>query len=528
MILLPDYRVRQRDYLLEISRAMTSQLDLSEVLVRILEAATSMLAGQVGLIALREDHTHSFRTRATIGVPPETAPLFQPLLENILDVSEQGLNIDALDLKMRQVARKLDMRLRQVIALPLIMAGDVVGVIYIFRAYGGETTLNDQLVLQSFADQAAIAVHNARLYQDVTEEQQRLAAILDHSADGVMILDANGIIRRFNKALARMTGWTPENAVGQAHDAVIMFKRVDQGERLTVAFQHGWPHERPADAPPDTLYVEGDLQRSDNSLLSVGVTYAPLLDEHGALKNVIANVRDITNFRQAQELKSTFISIVSHELKTPVALIKGYAGTLRRDDAHWDPSVIQESLAVIEEEADRLTGLIENLLAASKLQAEGMRLTNIGDVDLSMMVRRAIDRFKTQTQTHTLSVTFSPDFPTIQGDEVRLRQVIDNLIGNALKYSPHGGKVSVRGQFDDQQVTVAVSDQGVGLTTDEQERIFERFYRVDDALTRKTQGTGLGLYLARAVVEAHGGQISVQSESGKGSTFTFVLPREQT
>lgn len=527
MMLLPDYRVRQRDYLLEISRAMTAQLDLSEVLVRILEAATSMLSGQVGLIALMDEESQTFRTRATIGVPLETVPLFEPLLEDILDEAKAGLNIDLLELKMRQVARALDMRLRQVIALPLVMMGDVLGVIYVFRAYGGETTLNDQLVLQSFADQAAIAVHNARLYQNVQEEQLRLAAILDHSADGVMILDANGLILRFNKALGRISGHTPEQAVGHYHDEIITWKRVDQGEKLSAALVHGWPHERPADAPPDTLYVEGDLLRPDNSHISIGITYAPLMDEHGGLKNIIANVRDITNFRQAQELKSTFISVVSHELKTPVALIKGYASTLRRADANWDPSVVQQSLEVIEEEADRLTELIENLLATSKLQAEGMRLTAISDVDLAHVAHRAADRFRTQTRLHKLIVEFPEGFPSVQGDETRLRQVIDNLISNAIKYSPKGGKIAIRGTFDDQTVTVSVSDQGVGLPLDEQARIFERFYRVDDTLSRKTQGTGLGLYLSRAVVEAHGGTIHVESEPGRGSTFTFTIPREQ-
>ncbi len=529
MMLLPDYRVRQRDYLLEISRAMTAQLDLGEVLVRILEAAGSMLAGQVGLIALLDDDDQmTFRTRATIGVPLETVPLFESLLENILDDTGEGLNLELLERKMRQVARSLDMRLRQVIALPLVMLGDVVGVIFVFRAYSGETTLNDQLVLQSFADQAAIAVHNARLYQHVKEEQLRLAAILDHSADGVMILDASGAILRFNKALARISGFSPDEAIGKSHDEIITWKRVDQGEKLNIALDHGWPHMRPADAPPDTLYVEGDLIRSDSSHISIGITYAPLMDEHGSLKNIIANVRDITNFRQAQELKSTFVSVVSHELKTPVALIKGYASTLRRDDANWDPSVIQQGLEVIEEEADRLTELIENLLAASKLQAEGMRLTTISDVDLAHLARRAVERFRTQTRIHKLSVEFPPDFPSVQGDETRLRQVIDNLISNAIKYSPKGGAITIRGTFDDQSVTLSVSDQGVGLPPDEQARIFERFYRVEDTLSRKTQGTGLGLYLSRAVAEAHGGTISVSSEPAHGSTFTFSIPREQS
>src|SRR5262249_41754446 len=157
-----------------------------------------------------------------------------------------------------------------------------------------------------------------------------------------------------------------------------------------------------------------------------------------ALRNVIANVIDITHFREAEKMKSTFVSVVSHELKTPVALIKGYAGTLRREDARWDSKTIQQSLAVIEEEADPLTGLSENLLAASKLQADGMRLTNVGDVNLAAIADRSAERFQTQTKNHKIVVDFPDNFPIVQGDETRLRQVIDNLVNNAIKYSPKG------------------------------------------------------------------------------------------
>ena len=525
MLLLPDYRVRQRDYLLEISRALTSQLNLDEVLRLILEASVAMLSGQIGLIALA-DGDGSFNIRATFGLRNDQIPLFEPLLDHIISNSEQSFDVDELNRQMRIVARSLDMRLRQVVALPLVMRGETVGVIFIFRAYSGQSTTNDRIVLQSFADQAAIAVHNAQLYQYVSHERQRLAAILDNSADGIMILDAQQRILRFNKALGRMLGWSPTDVIGHFHDMVVHWDHIEQGRSLDKALESGWPRQRGADAPQDTLYVEGDLTRPDGTRISVGITYAALLDESGVLRNIIANVRDITHFRQAEEMKSTFISVISHELKTPVALIKGYAGTLRREDARWDAKTIQQSLAVIEEEADRLTELIENLLAASKLQADGMQLTNITDVNLAAVAVRSVERFQTQTKKHKLVVSFPPDFPTVQGDETRLRQVIDNLVGNAIKYAPQGGEVRISGKFDEHSVTLSVKDQGVGVPLDEQERIFERFYRVDGALTRKTQGTGLGLFLARAVIEAHHGKIWVESQPGKGATFSFTLPRD--
>jgi signal transduction histidine kinase len=527
--MLPDYRVRQRDYLLEITRAITSQLDLDEVLGMILAASVSMLVGEVGLIALR-DPDRAFRARASIGVDPDRLPLFKPLLENLSD--EKGLDHRQLDLRLKLVARALDIRLRQVIALPMMIRDEMVGLIFVFRTYSAESNPNDRMVLQSFADQAAIAVHNARLYQTIAEERRRLAAIVDHSADGVLITDANQRIVGFNRALGRITGWSPEAALGSLHDAVITWERIDQGQALGAAIAAGWPQrpaagvaDDPLHAVPDTLYVEGDLRRPDGSRISLGITYAGLLDADGRLLNIIANVRDITHFRRAEEAKSTFISVISHELKTPVALIKGYASTLRRDDADWDRQTLRDGLAVIEEETDRLTELIDNLLAASKLQAEGMRLSHVDQVNLAELAARCVERFRTQSEKHRLILEMPDDFPPVRGDETRLRQVLDNLVSNAIKYSPDGGEVRIGGTVNEQSVTVYVADQGVGIPHDELEHIFERFYRVEDALRRHTQGTGLGLYLARAVVRAHGGTITVESQPGKGSTFRVTLPR---
>jgi signal transduction histidine kinase len=224
-------------------------------------------------------------------------------------------------------------------------------------------------------------------------------------------------------------------------------------------------------------------------------------------------------------MKSTFISIISHELKTPVALIKGYAGTLRRPDAEWDTETIRASMQVIEEESDRLAELIDNLLDASRLQAGQMALDK-EEVDLERLATRLVEEFRTQTTLHALQLDFAPDFPLIQADAKRLRQVLSNLISNAIKYSPQEGTITVSGRYDDQDVYLAVSDQGIGIPAGERDRIFDRFYRVESALSRRTQGAGLGLYLAKSVIEAHRGRIWVSSRPGQGSTFVFSLPRD--
>jgi signal transduction histidine kinase len=257
--------------------------------------------------------------------------------------------------------------------------------------------------------------------------------------------------------------------------------------------------------------------------LTVGVTATPLYDEEGNLARVILNVVDITRFRQAEELKSTFVSVVSHELKTPVALIKGYAETLRREDADWDRQTMQESLAVIAEESDHLTHLIDSLLEASRIQAGGLKLEPT-DVHLPRLAEKVVDGFRTQTKIHTFDLDFPPEFPPVWGDPERLREVLSNLVSNAVKYSPEGGAVWVGGRVDGAGVTVYVADQGIGIPAEEQDRIFDRFHRVETGLRRSTEGTGLGLYLVKAIIEAHGGQVWVESAPGRGSIFMFTLP----
>jgi signal transduction histidine kinase len=270
--------------------------------------------------------------------------------------------------------------------------------------------------------------------------------------------------------------------------------------------------------------VEGDLQRpKGQSPLPVGITYAPLISNEGTLINTIATIRDISRFRQADELKSEFISIVSHELKTPVALIKGYVSTLRRDDVEWDREIMDASLEVIEEEADRLTGLIENLLDASRLQAGGMPLKR-ADIAMEKMAERLAERFQTQTEHHRIVVDFPDDFPVIMADESRLEQVLSNLISNAIKYAP-GGEIRITGRTLANEIIICVTDEGPGIAPGDLPFIFDRFYRAPET-SRKTKGAGLGLYLARAIVEAHGGRMWADPKTEKGARVCFSLPKE--
>src|SRR5512142_599430 len=412
--MLPDFRVRQRDYLLEISRALTQELDLEKLLARILRIAIEMLAGQAGIIALNED---GWRVATAHGIAPAFLSYLSPLLE---EENVRELNVSELNRMLKELTYTASMGLLNGTALPLAAHGQVIGMIFIFRSYPDLFTPNDRVLLQSFADQAAIAVFNARLYGQVAYEKQRLDALLDSAADGILILNADLTIERVNDAFERMYGKTNDELVNLAHDDVLHWANPPQGSTLAEAIANGWPL-----TPNATLYVEGDLGRPLPLPLPVGITYAALLSHDGKLRNVIVSVRDITHFRTADEIKSTFISIVSHELRTPVALIKGYASTLTRDDAKWDKHTISDSLAVIEEEADRLSKMVDDLLDASRLQAGGLSLSK-GDISLPVTAKRVAEKLGTQSKQHTIVADFPENFPVLLADETRIEQVLIN------------------------------------------------------------------------------------------------------
>ena len=515
--MLPDFRVRQRDYLLEISRALTEELDLDRVLDRIVKLAAELLASSAGLIALRE--SDGWRVVATHGIKEEFMKFLDPLLE---DIPDQGDPVETalpeVNRRLQRITQSASMGLLTGVGLPMIAREEVVGVIFVFRSYRGRFSRDDRRLLGAFAAQAAIAVSNARLYTQVADQSRHLDRVVESSADGIFILDPGYRFTRFNRACSKLTGFGPEDVVGKDHSEIIRWSSREPGSTLEDAGADGWPL-----SPSAELYVEGDLLRASDGHISVGITYAPTFSDDGRLLSIVANVRDITRFREAEELKSTFISIISHELRTPVALIKGYSGTLRRDDANWDPEVVRDSLTVIEEEADRLADLIDDLLDASRLQAGALSL-NEADVDLFQLADELAERFQTQSDRHTFTVERPSDYPLIRGDHERLTQVISNLLSNSLKYADDGGQVLIRGRQTPEEVVMCVSDQGPGIRASDRFRIFERFYRSEEVAGSK-QGAGLGLFLAKSIVEAHGGRIWVDEKAEQGAEICFSLPK---
>ena len=506
-----DKRLRQREFLLQISRALTAQLDLTSVLNRVIDVAVELLAGTSGLIALHEDD--ELRVRAAARLPREVWPAFSGLLATSLDDER------ALGRWLQEIAADTHLPLRQVIALPLIFRQTTVGVIYVFRAAVNVAfSRDDEQLLQAFADQAAIAVSNARLYQGVLREKQHLDAIIEQSADGVMILDSRWRITTFNRTMEMLTGWSREEAIGRPCAEVLAIHTA-QGTNICLV---DCPLQR---RPPEpNPIVEGWITSSDGRQLYVQSRYAVQRGSQNEFLGAIANVRDITEQKIEEEMQSTFISVISHELKTPVSIIKGYAETLGREDAQWDRATVREGLQVIAEEADRLAHQIASLLEVSRLQSDGMRL-ELSDWMLPPLVEQVVRRFATQAgDRFTFEIRFPDDFPAIHADYERTRTVLENLISNAVKYSPEGGVIRITGRTDNSHAIMVVGDQGIGIAPEEQAKLFRRFYRVDNRLRRETQGAGLGLFLARAIVEAQGGRIWVESQPGRGSRFFFTLP----
>lgn len=259
---------------------------------------------------------------------------------------------------------------------------------------------------------------------------------------------------------------------------------------------------------------------SDERILASLANQAAIAVENVRLFDEAAKVQAL---RELDRLKSELLSTVSHELRTPLASIKGYAGTLLRDDVEWDDETCREFLHIIDEESDRLGELIEDLLQMSQIEA-GILRVDPQPVRVPRMALRVAKKARSGVSKHNVNVLFPPEYPVVWADARRVEQVLRNLVENAIKYSPEGGTVTVRGDVEGNEAHIAVSDEGIGIAPSDLDRVFERFFRADGTEVRRAGGTGLGLSICQGIVQMHGGRIWAESALGVGSTFHFTLP----
>ena len=394
------------------------------------------------------------------------------------------------------------------------------GILHLVRpAHTPSCVEHEEWTLRLFIAQVASGLRFALKSQSLVKEQGRLAAIFHYSTEGILTVDNALRIIDFNPAMERLTGWREGEVLGRFYFEVLRPKD-RQGSEL------GLEDSPILQAFAGHMVVNKAMIVStrDGQRVDVSVTASCIRSTRGEPMNGILNVRDITRERQQEEQRSTFISVISHELQTPIAIIKGYAATLARTDTVFEPTLLRTRLQAIEEEADRLNKLVANLLYASRIQAGGI-LMEIVPLDLPRLIEGVTRRLRAKSPNVAVTLHIPAHVPPVMADRDRIEEVLQNLLDNAVKYSPRQRALQVLCRVTGEEVLVSVSDAGMGISLRDQEHIFERFERVGDQ--QALPGAGLGLYICRAIVEAHGGQIWVESTLRQGSTFSFSLPREE-
>jgi signal transduction histidine kinase len=383
--------------------------------------------------------------------------------------------------------------------VPLIARRRTIGAILFVSAESrrvfGETDLR---LAEELAARAAVAVDNSRLYNEA-EQRAEASEALDSIADGVFLVDAGGTVRIWNAAAETITAVAAADVRGRSASTVF------EGWDEIAAVAGAAPRTVPATVHGRELWLSiSGVPSSD------GTAYA---------------FRDVTADRQLDRLKSDFVATVSHELRTPLAAVYGAAITLAERDFTGREDLRRDLVTQIAEQAARLSAIVDDILFVGRLESGGLRLEP-ATVEVVAVARAAVEAARIRAgESAEVALRAVAESSTIETDAGRLQQVLDNLLDNAIKYSPNGGAIELRVDEDDRWTRFAVSDHGVGIPAGELTRIFEKFYRLDPHQTRGVNGTGLGLYVCRELVERMDGRISVSSVPGRGSTFVVELPR---
>lgn len=395
-----------------------------------------------------------------------------------------------------------------------VISRNTIGVLHVFnKRYGNIFIEEDLHLLERLAKNASAIIQNAQIYREVVEEKEELEHIIESVYSGLMMVNKSARVMQMNSTCRSMFQITATDVLGKPYYEIIdnprtkdiILRSIDQNEEVTeeVSVQFG---------------EEEKIYQAQTALVK---------DNDGQTIGAVAIFNDITEIRNIERMKTAFVSTVSHELRTPLTSIKGFISTLLADtEGYYDHTTQLEFYQIIDQECDRLTRLISDLLNVSRIEAGRALELNPQPLPLAPLVEKAVNVQRSYTKGHVLVTDVEDSLPVIMADSDKVDQILTNLTNNAIKYSPNGGTVTVKVRKDGTGIVCSISDHGMGIPVEHLPKVFERFHRVDNRDTRKVGGTGIGLYLVKHLVEAHGGKIWVESEVGKGSSFIFTLPEK--
>lgn len=352
------------------------------------------------------------------------------------------------------------------------------------------------------------------LFRDLKLREEQFRDLYEESPDAYLSCGTDGIIKRANRRASELLGYSSEELVGKP--VTYLYADTPSGKAVARGV-----FQRFLDGK-ETRDQELELKRADGTSVWVNLSVRPIKDKEGRVVASRSVMVDITEHRKLDQLKDDFIGLVSHELRSPMTVITGAINTALTEAERLSPEETHQLLKDAATESETLSNLLANLLELSRVQAQRLVLYSEA-IDVKKIVQEAVDKIKRQYSTHKLVLSLPRRLPLVYADPLRLERILYNLLENAVKYSPPGGEVRVSAKPQGEQLVIGVSDQGIGISPADQEKLFAPFQRLEKRPSG-VRGVGLGLMVCRRLVEAHGGHIWVESKTGHGSTFFFTMP----
>jgi PAS domain S-box-containing protein len=509
-------RVRELATMQQFAQDLNAVMDVRRIASTILHHCAEITLSEGGLVGVRTGGQTEWVAGGYLASLPADAS-WRPDWESILgEVGDEGLGSTTISGGNGGVRISGRGETRSQMVLPIRRAERVLGLIDLESTRPSAFTGSDRQLVAALADRAAVAIENAQLFDAVVNEQRKTKLVLHSIADGVYTVDRDLCITGFNTAAERIMGWRESDVVGRP--CADVFRDAEGGQRQCELIRQAMEQGRSVSSTPEDPPV---LSR-DGDPFYIASSTAPLHTQEGQLEGSVVVFRDVSSDRELDRLQSDFVSMISHELRSPLANL-GAAIELLSSITEGQESV-QKTVEIARANEQRLARLIEDILNVSRIEAGQMRVS-YEPVTLAPILKRVVRLAQAETKQHTLILRLPRPLPFVLADHSKVEIVAGNLVTNAINYSPHGGRilVKVEGPIDG-EVIVSVVDEGVGIPEEHLGRVFSRFYRVDTSDVQRVYGHGLGLYISKRLVELQGGRIWVQSRKGRGSCFSFSLP----